>query len=179
MPPRLPPGVLSESAYDHGYMPYPRLDTDLDLMREAGFTVIRVGESVWSTWEPEEGVFELDWLQPILDGAHERGIGVVVGTPSYAVPPWLRRTYPETVAERRTGEPIPYGHRQDADFSHPEFRRLVERVVRKIVGRYRDHPGVIGWQVDNEPGNALLHNRDVFRRFVEYLKERYGEVGTL
>ena len=39
-------------------------------MQEAGFTVIRVGESSWSTWEPEDGVFDLDWLQPVLDGAH-------------------------------------------------------------------------------------------------------------
>ncbi len=38
-------------------------------MAEAGFTVIRVGESVWSTWEPEDGVFDLDWLEP---GARRR-----------------------------------------------------------------------------------------------------------
>ena len=46
------------------------VEADLDLMAEAGFTVIRVGESVWSTWEPEDGVFDLDWLTPVLDGAH-------------------------------------------------------------------------------------------------------------
>lgn len=33
------------------------LATDLDLMKDAGFTVIRVGESVWSTWEPRNGQF--------------------------------------------------------------------------------------------------------------------------
>ena len=77
-----------------------RLKTDLDLMVEAGFSVIRVGESVWSTWEPENGRFDLDWLQPVLDGAHERGIAVILGTPTYAVPPWLVRLYPGDTVRR-------------------------------------------------------------------------------
>ncbi|MGW7202687.1 hypothetical protein [Streptomyces sp. NPDC054837] len=37
-----------------------RLKADLDLMAEAKFTVIRVGESVWSTWEPENVTDALD-----------------------------------------------------------------------------------------------------------------------
>ena len=62
--------VLFGAAYYHEYQPSPRLDTDLDLMAAAGFSVIRVGESVWTTWEPEEGQFDLDWLAPVLDGAN-------------------------------------------------------------------------------------------------------------
>ena len=72
-------------------------------MAAAGLTVIRVGESVWSTWEPEDGRFELEWLAPVLDGAHARGIKVILGTPTYAMPPWLVRKYPEVTAERKTG----------------------------------------------------------------------------
>jgi beta-galactosidase len=175
----LPGRVLFGTAYYHKYQPYERLDADLDLMQAAHFSVIRVGESVWSTWEPEEGVFDLDWLLPVVDGAHARGISVVIGTPSYAVPPWLRQRYPETAADRSTGQPIPYGGRQNADFSHPTYRRLVERVVREIVPRYARHPAVIGWQVDNEPGIELLHNPGVFERFVADLRSRYGDVATL
>jgi len=74
--------VLFGAAYYHEYQPSPRLDTDLDLMAAAGFSVIRVGESVWTTWEPEEGNFDLDWLAPVLDGAHQRDIGVILGTPT-------------------------------------------------------------------------------------------------
>ena len=78
--------VLFGAAYYHEYQPSPRLETDLDLMADAGFTVIRVGESVWTTWEPEEGRFDLDWLAPVLDGAHQRGIRVVLGTPDLRRP---------------------------------------------------------------------------------------------
>ncbi|MFD5161945.1 beta-galactosidase [Streptomyces hawaiiensis] len=183
----LPARVLFGAAYYHEYTPAydpelrpdERLKTDLDLMAEARFTVIRVGESVWSTWEPENGTFDLDWLQPVLDGAHERGMSVVLGTPTYAVPPWLARQYPEITGERRTGERVGWGARQEADFTHPAFRFHAERVIRKIVARYADHPAVIGWQVDNEPGLHLFHNHGVFQRFVDHLRDKYGDVETL
>ncbi|MGW3649855.1 beta-galactosidase [Streptomyces sp. NPDC000878] len=183
----LPARVLFGAAYYHEYQPThgpeyrpgEQLKADLDLMAEARFTVIRVGESVWSTWEPENGHFDLDWLEPVLDGAHERGISVVLGTPTYAVPPWLARQYPEITGERATGQRIGWGARQEVDFTHPAFRFHAERVIRKIVARYAAHPAVIGFQVDNEPGNELLHNRGVFERFVDHLRAKYGDIETL
>jgi beta-galactosidase len=141
--------------------------------------VIRVGESVWSTWEPEEGRFELDWLEPVLDAAHERGIGVILGTPTYAVPMWLVRRHPEIAAETATGHRVGWGARQEVDFAHAAYRFYAERVIRRVVGRYRDHPAVIGFQVDNEPGLRLLYNTDVFERFVDWLRARYGTVEQL
>ena len=128
-------GVLFGAAYYAEYQPEGTLDRDLDLMAEAGFTVIRVGESVWSTWEPREGEFELDWLQPVLDGAHARGIGVILGTPTYAVPPWLQRLHPEIAAESSTGVRLGWGARQEMDQSHPAYRFYAERVARAVVQR--------------------------------------------
>ncbi len=171
--------VLFGAAYYHEYQPYDRLDVDLDLMQEAHFSVIRVGESVWSTWEPENGQFDMDWLEPVLDGAARRGISVILGTPTYAVPPWLARQYPEIAGERSTGERIPWGARQEVDFTHPAFLFHADRVIRKILRRYAGHPAVVGFQVDNEPGLHLLHNRGVFQRFVDDLRHRYGDVDSL
>lgn len=172
-------GLLFGVAYYPEYHLTDRVDTDLDLMLDAGINVIRVGESVWSTWEPREGEFDLEWLAPVLDRAHARGIRVILGTPTYAVPPWLQLAHPEIAAERATGERVPWGARQEADFSHPEFRRYAERVIRAVVGRYADHPAVIGFQVDNEPGLELFHNDHVFEEFVSRLKARFGAVENL
>lgn len=172
-------GVLFGAAYYAEYQQAGTLDRDLDLMVEAGFTVIRVGESVWSTWEPREGEFDLDWLQPVLDGAHARGIAVVLGTPTYAVPPWLQVRHPEIAAERTTGVRAGWGARQEMDQSHPAYRFYAERVVRKVVERYARHPAVIGWQVDNEPGNERPRNDQVFDRFVAWLQRKYGTVERL
>jgi len=155
------------------------VDGDFDLMEAAGFSVVRVGESVWSTWEPEEGRFDLDWLQPVLDAAHHRGIGVVLGTPTYAVPMWLTRLYPEIAGETITGHRVGWGARQEVNFAHAAYRFHAERVIRKVIGRYRDHPAIIGYQVDNEPGLRLLYNTDVFERFVDWLRRRYGTIERL
>jgi beta-galactosidase len=155
------------------------VEADLDLMAAAGFTVIRVGESVWSTWEPEDGVFDLDWLTPVLDGAHRRGIGVILGTPTYAVPMWLTRLHPEIAAETASGQRVGWGARQEMDFTHAAFRFHAERVIRQVIGRHGDHPAVIGIQVDNEPGLRLLYNHDVFQRFTDWLRRRYGTVERL
>jgi len=172
-------GVLYGAAYYAEYQPVERTERDLDLMQEAGFTVIRVGESVWSTWEPHEGEFDLEWLLPVLDGAHARGIGVILGMPTYAVPMWLARRHPEIAAESATGRRVPWGGRQEMDQSHPAYRFYAERIVRKVTERYADHPAVIGYQVDNEPGLLLPHNEGVFQRFVDWLRARYGTVEAL
>lgn len=177
--PPLPPEVLFGVAYYPEYHQSERVSEDLDLMVAAGINVIRVGESVWSTWEPRNGEFDLDWLEPVLDAAHERGIAAILGTPTYAVPPWLQVTYPDIAGERRTGEKIAWGARQEVDYSHAAFRFHAERVIRKIVARYAAHPAIIGYQVDNEPGLELLHNHGVFTGFVQSLKDRFGDVETI
>jgi beta-galactosidase len=171
--------VLFGAAYYAEYHQSDRLTEDLDLMVQAGFSVIRVGESVWSTWEPEEGKFDLEWLLPVLDEAHKRDIAVILGTPTYAVPPWMQQAYPEIAAERRSGQPIPFGARQEVDYSHPAFRYFAERIIRRVVGRYANHPAVIGFQVDNEPGLELFHNHGAFTRFVRWLRDRYESVENL
>lgn len=167
------------AAYYHEYMPGPRLEQDLDLMVAAGFTMIRVGESVWSRWEPREGEFDLEWLAPIVDAAHQRGIGTVLGTPTYAVPPWLMVAHPEIAAESATGTRVPWGARQEMELGHPAYRHYAERIIRKVVARYADHPGIVGYQVDNEPGTHLAHNVHVMAEFRRYLGERYPDLVEL
>jgi beta-galactosidase len=55
------PTVLYGVAYYNEYMPgdqVARLDKDVALMKAAGLNVVRMGESTWSLWEPEDGQFE-------------------------------------------------------------------------------------------------------------------------
>lgn len=171
--------VLFGAAYYHEYQPTPRLDADLDLMVEAGFSVIRVGEATWSSWEPEDGRFDLDWMQPVLDGAHRRGIAVVLGTPTFAVPMWLARKYPEIAIRRADGTCTPWGTREEMDYTHPAFRHHAARIIRAVLGRYADHPAIIGYQVHNEPGLHQIYNRGVFEEFKDRLRRRFGTVDEL
>lgn len=172
-------GVLFGAAYYPEYQATDTVDRDLDLMKAAGVTVIRVGESVWSTWEPRPGEFELEWLAPVLDGAQDRGIKVILGTPTYAIPPWLQKAHPEIAIQRESGERMGWGSRQEMDQSHPAYRWYAERVIRQVVNRYAGHPAVVGFQVDNEPGLYLVHNESTFLSFVGWLRNRYGTVDAL
>lgn len=171
--------ILFGAAFYDEYRTGGSLEHDLDLMADAGFSVIRVGESVWASWEPEPGVFSVDWLEPVLDGAAARGIDVILGTPTYAVPPWLRTLHPDIAAESATGVRVPWGYRQEINYASAVFREHAERVIRAVLSRYATHQAVIGFQVDNEPGLHLLHNEDVFAGFLDYLRGRYGTVEVL
>ena len=168
--------ILFGAAYYPEYTPDRPVIRDLDLMQAAGMNLIRVGESVWSTWEPRDGEFDLDWLQETLDEAHARGIQVVLGTPTYAVPMWLAKRYPEIAAVDGDGGRVPWGRRQEMDFTNATYLRYAERVIRAVIGRYATHPAVIGYQVDNEPGLRLLQNAAVVDRFVAELEQQYGDV---
>ncbi|MCX7515429.1 beta-galactosidase, partial [Frateuria hangzhouensis] len=61
----------------------------------------------------------------------------------------------------------------------PAYRFYAERVSRKILTRYADHPAIIGFQVDNEPGNVLPHNDSTFQAFVAWLRRKYGTTSRL
>lgn len=176
---RIADRVMFGAAYYPEYLAVDRVAEDIALMAEAGFTLIRVGESVWSTWEPRDGEFELDWLAPVLDAAWERGISVILGTPTYAVPPWLMAKHPEIASESSTGVRVPWGARQETDASHPIFRQYAERIIRAIIPRYAEHPAVVGYQVDNEPGHQVSHNAHVFAAFKTWLIERFGSVESI
>jgi beta-galactosidase len=56
------PNVLYGAAYYNEYMPDDlqtgRLEKDVALMQQAGISVVRMGESTWSLWEPDDGKFD-------------------------------------------------------------------------------------------------------------------------
>jgi beta-galactosidase len=171
--------MLFGASYYHEYQPLERLETDLDLMAAAGFSVIRVGESTWASYEPRDGEIGFDALARVVDGAHARGLKTIVGTPTYAVPPWLPRLHPEVMAHTATGSALPYGARQNVDFTHPAFRFYAERIVRRLGRHFGHHPAVIGFQVDNETGIHHLANPHVVQRFRDHVLETVGDVEAI
>ncbi len=177
------PGTLSNvlygAAYYHEYMPYERLDKDVALMKEAGLTVVRMGESTWSLWEPQDGVFEYAWMDRVVDAMAKAGIKVIMGTPTYSIPTWMYHEHPEILARPLGGAPVFYGMRQNMDTDNPAFRFYAQRIIRKLVEHYRDNPAVIGWQIDNETASYGASNHDVFVGFVNHLKEKFGTVQAL
>src|SRR5215218_4505741 len=130
-------------------MPYERLDKDVQMMIDAGINVVRIAESTWSTVEPQDSVFDFSHIDRVLDAMEKADIKVIIGTPTYAIPTWLVRKYPDVLAITPRG-PNQYGPRQNMDITNKHFLYHAERVIRKIMAHVKDHPAIIGYQVDNE-----------------------------
>ena len=187
--------VLYGVAYYPEYMPYDRLDQDVEMMQKAGITVVRVGESTWSSWEPRDGEFQFTWMQRVLDRLHQAGIKAILGTPTYSIPTWLYKNHPEILLTRNgTAAPLSdpydptyppsltpgyYGPRQNYDFLNPYFRQHAERVIREIVSHFRDHPAVIGYQIDNETGPTGVSSSYMNAAFLDHLKQKYKTPDTI
>ena len=168
------PTILYGAAYYHEYMPYERLDKDVAMMKAAGFNVVRLGESTWSLWEPEDGQFDYAWMDRVVDAMGKAGIKVIMGTPTYSVPAWMAHQHPEILARRLNSQPNTYGMRQNMDTDSPAYRFYAERLIRHIVAHYKGNPNVIGWQVDNETSSYGAANDDVFIGFQHHLEKKFG-----
>ncbi|MDE2182733.1 MAG: beta-galactosidase [Alphaproteobacteria bacterium] len=176
---KIPPftTVLYGAAYYHEYMPYERLDKDVALMKAAGITVVRMGESTWSLWEPSDGKFEYAWMDRVVAAMGKAGIKVIMGTPTYSIPAWMAKKHPEILARRMngttSGATAAYGLRQNMDIDAKAYRFYAGRLIRNLAAHYRNNPAVIGWQIDNETSSYGAANDDVFEGFKRYLQKKF------
>ena len=181
------PTILYGAAYYNEYMPpdapHPgapdRLGTDIAMMKGAGINVVRMGESTWSLWEPEDGRFEYAWMDRVVDAMGKAGIQVIMGTPTYSIPTWMAHTHPEILIRPQGGGEVSYGMRQNMDTDSPAYRFYAQRLIQNLVAHYRDNPSVIGWQIDNETGSYGAFNSDVFTGFVNHLKQKFVTTDAL
>jgi beta-galactosidase len=171
--------ILYGAAYYPEYMPYERTDEDIALMKKAGINVVRIGESTWGLWEPEDGHFEYAWMDRVVEKLRAAGIRVILGTPTYSIPPWMYKKHPEMVITRLGGQYLYYGLRQNTDLMNATYRFYCERVIRKILEHYKDNPAVIGYQIDNETSSGGAANPDVQAGFKEYLKAKFKTTDEL
>ena len=163
------------AAYYSEYLPYDRVEKDMEMMEKAGMNVIRIAESTWSTLEPQEGVYDFTHIDRMLDAAACHHISVIVGTPTYAVPTWLVKKYPNILAITQNGRER-YGHRQNMDITNPDYLSHAERVIRVLMEHVKDVPHVIGYQLDNETKSYGTAGPRVQAMFVDYLKENFPDI---
>lgn len=141
--------LLFGAAYYSEYLPYDRVEKDMEMMEKAGMNTIRIAESTWSTIEPKDGIFDFTHLDKMLEAAARHHISVIVGTPTYAIPAWLAKKYPDILALTNNGQNI-YGARQNMDITHAGYLFHCERVIRAMMEHIKDVPHIIGFQLDNE-----------------------------
>jgi beta-galactosidase len=172
-------GYLVGAAYYPEWWPSSEWEIDFREMHELGINAVRMGEFAWAQFEPAPGKFDFDWMDRALAIAGRNGIGAVMGTPTASIPPWLYQQYPDVLSGSAEG-PYTYGGRKGYNTNSPHYLEACARVVTALADHYGKNPTVIGWQLDNEPGNPQQTFDAVSERaFEQWLKNRYGTLDEL
>ncbi|WP_088103206.1 beta-galactosidase [Halalkalibacter urbisdiaboli] len=156
-------------------------ENDFKRMKEMGFSIVRMAEFAWSIFEPNEGEFSFEFFDRVIDICNKYGLKVVLGTPTATPPAWLTHKYPEVLNASQEGINYQHGQRRHYNYNSSIYKDLSARIVKEMVTHYKDHPAVVGWQIDNE----LNCETDVFyseadhRSFRTWVKEKYQTLKEL
>ncbi len=151
---------------------------DLRLMQLAGINEVSVAIFAWSSLEPEEGRFEFDWLDQLMDRMADHQIDVVLATPTGARPVWLAERYPEVLRVGADRQRNLFGERHNHCYTSPQYRRLSQRMNRALAERYGRHPALKLWHLSNEYGGEC-HCDLCQSAFRQWLQQRYGSLDRL
>ena len=156
-------------------------ERDLKKMSEMGIKFTHFAEFAWAMMEPEEGKYDFEWLDRAVSLAEKYGLKVIMCTPTPTPPAWLSKKYPDILIQRDNGVSIQHGRRPHASRSSNRYRRYVENIVSRLAMRYGNHPAVIGWQIDNEPGHygVVDYSENAQAKFRIWLQKKYGTIDKL
>lgn len=152
------------------------VDKDIERMHAAGVNVARIGEFAWSRMEPKEGEFDFSWLHEVVDKLYAAGIDSILCTPSCTPPRWLFKKYPETISVDFNDRRAEISSRCHPCKTSPVMREKNRIITEQLAKEFGSHPGVIGWQIDNEifPYGEGCYCPLCKSAFRTYLKEKYG-----
>ncbi len=173
-----PPAILLGTAWYPEQWPESRWEADLTLMQQEGIHMVRVGEFAWSRMEPEEGHYDLGWLDRAISAAAKHNIYTVIGTPTAAPPAWLTQKYPETLRTNEAGRRAEHGNRQQFNWANAKYREFARNIAEQLAKRFGHNPYVLGWQIDNEYADVSF-DAETRAQFQQWVKARYGTLDNL
>ena len=154
-------------------------ETDFRQMEELGINSTRMGEFAWAIFEPAPGKFDFSWMDKAIEIANHHGVDVILATPTASVPPWLYQLHPDVLTGNDLGL-YTYGGRKGYCTSSQNYLDACARIVTALAEHYGQNPGVIGWQLDNEPGFPFQSYDSVSEKaFQAWLQKRYGTLKEL
>lgn len=154
---------------------------DVRLMQEAKVNLVSLGIFSWAKLEPQPGVFDFAWLDRLMDLLYSHGVSVDLATPTAAPPAWMVSLHPEILPVTAEGVTLWHGSRRHYCPHNPDYRFYARRIARALAERYKGHPALALWHVDNEYGGhveACYCERSA-AAFREWLKQRYGSLEKL
>ena len=178
---------LKQSTLNLGVCYYPEQweeslwEEDFRRMRDMCISVIRIGEFGWSIIEPEEGVYCFDFFDRVVALASSFGMKIIMGTPTATPPAWLTELYPEVLNATQEGIVFQHGGRRHYNYSSEKYREFCANITSQLAEHYKDHPAIIGWQIDNELNCEVnvFYSEEDHRLFRKWLKDKYENLEKL
>jgi len=155
---------------------------DAARMVDMGIRTVRIGEFAWSRLEETPGELTFDWLSRAIDTLHEAGLGVVLGTPTATPPRWMLDKHPDMLAVDENDQTRGFGSRRHYCFSHLPYREECRRIVTELATHFGEHPGIVGWQTDNEYGchdTIPSYSAAALTGFQAWCEKRYESIDAL
>ena len=156
------------------------IDSDIAIMKHAGFNVVRMGDLSWDSFEPSQGKFEFEWFDKIMDKMQKAGIRVILDIPGLPAPIWLHRAYSGVDIVAQNGTRLPPAERYMDNISDPDYVREAGIMAEALMKRYANHPAIIAIGYDNEIGNGFMSYSEADRqRFISWLTKKYDSIDEL
>lgn len=173
-------GRREQPVFLTGYGHFARVIQDIPLLAQMGvnFVQFELGPAAALTAEGgETGQIE-EYVIHALDRAQEHGVRVDLLLSPHQNMPWWHEHWPETWLDA-----WPYiSHVPFIKWSvdAPQVRAVLERYLRTIIPRIKDHPALHSVCLTNEPDYRLAP-QDPWRRpkWTDYLREVHGDIETL
>ncbi len=154
-------------------------EQDAAMMQAAGMNFVRLAEFAWVKMEPAEGRFDFAWLDRALKVLTAHGIRAVLGTPTASPPAWLYAKYPAIAAMDENGIRYGFGSRRNYCVHNPDFIAATRRLVTAMAEHYINHPGVLGWQIDNELGDPVCYDSYCRAEFQKWCRNKFKSLDAL
>lgn len=150
---------------------------DMDTICEMGGDTIRIAEFSWHLMERTEGCYDFSFFDGVIAMAKAKGLKVIMGTPTAAVPAWLVKKHPDILSQSEDGQRRAFGGRHVCCYNSPLLYEYSEKIVRALAGHYKGEAQIAAWQVDNEighEGSDLCWCPRCRRAFRRYLHDKFG-----
>ncbi len=156
-----------------------RWTEDIRMMKNAGINVARLVDLSWSVIEPQDNVFDFSVFDIVLDMLYEADIDAILCTPTMVPPMWMWKKHPDIFATYPDVIEQSDEIRSRNCLNNPTFKAYSHRITQKLAERYKNHPAVIAWQVDNETNANQCCCPHCAEKFRKWLQNRYGSLEKL